>query len=185
MLRPAQLYFMARSEAFRVVQYSFLIFEPSTRALFTAICFPQSTVTMSVVGVSPSDFGKAIAALIQAVEALKVEDGARSRYQETERNLDSQTRALQAFLALADSPDIDVSTDAAKSAISNVLQETQKRHARTKRKYHSSLGPGAADGKRHGIIPKLKYSFRGEKQEREATLRAVEGFNAAQLESML
>lgn len=139
---------------------------------------------MSGFGFSPSDIVKAISTVIQAVDALKNEDGARSRYIETEHNLDSTTKALRALQALLESSNPTVDTSDARSALEALLLDTEARHRRLTEKYGDALGPNTSQKRHHGIFAKERYSFRGEKQEREATLRAIEGFHAVTLDTI-
>jgi hypothetical protein len=140
---------------------------------------------MSIIGVSPSDFVKAISTLSQAVGALRSEDGAQSHYTETEQSLESKARALRTLQARLESPNLTVDTRNARSALEDQLHNTEGRHRRLAEKYRDTLGPNASQKKHHGILAKERYSFRGEKQEREATLRGIDGYHATMLETLL
>ncbi|KAK7890402.1 hypothetical protein LTR67_008288 [Exophiala xenobiotica] len=140
---------------------------------------------MSIIGVSPSDFVNVINSFIQAVDALRSEDGAQSHYTETEHSLESKARALRALQALLELPSLTVDTRNARSAVEDQLHDTEGRHRRLTEKYRDTLGPNASQKKHHGILAKERYSFRGEKQEREATLRGIDGYHATMLETLL
>ncbi|KAK5308312.1 hypothetical protein LTR99_001287 [Exophiala xenobiotica] len=140
---------------------------------------------MSIIGVSPSDFVNVINSFIQAVDALRSEDGAKSHYTETEHSLESKARALRALQALLELPSLTVDTRNARSAVEDQLHDTEGRHRRLTEKYRDTLGPNASQKKHHGILAKERYSFRGEKQQREATLRAIDGYHAVMVETIL
>ncbi|KAK5326413.1 hypothetical protein LTR93_003275 [Exophiala xenobiotica] len=140
---------------------------------------------MSIIGVSSSDFVNVINSFIQAVDALRSEDGAKSHYTETEHSLESKARALRALQALLELPSLTVDTRNARSAVEDQLHDTEGRHRRLTEKYRDTLGPDASQKKHHGILAKERYSFRGEKQQREATLRAIDGYHAVMVETIL
>ena len=113
---------------------------------------------MSFVGISPTDIVKAAGAGHKAVTALKGgERGAQQQYRQSKRALAHRIRALEDLVAsTADVlPDIEDQY--------GPLMETDKTFQQNLSSYEQSLGHGAAERRRYGMIDKVKYAFDGEK----------------------